>query len=699
MDPYIDCPNHPADEMVYTKARLEHALRVFRETSSYLRTKGFPSEHLERHLRSKYAFRKSSKFATLANVTLWQEKSNGSDDEEYDPEKEKKRLNPKRKKKAEQKRKPDDSGDQDRAVKRSKGEEEEDGAYISFRLTSDKGRALLRDLSLVHKTDLASFEKGRSEEVEPSFWKRYSSSNGSTSTRRLSKPDMLLDDDLSEMDTDGDFESDPRVLTTSLRSGRVRERTGGRKEFKANTNHVAKQEDHVTKVSKASRCHINGVHNKEPSKFDGSTTGRSIRPIDSISDQIELDNDFSSENEQATSVFHPSNSKRNVNRHKAASVKHEPLAPTVTLNEDFSFTYTQSLLDQPGLVTIETAYAHPIDFRFMPPVGQRCDFCSDWRMGILGHGKKVIQVFIDPEHPTQFQEMGNGHRSSGKQCTKMCISCALDRLLIVRCHCMDQANYSSESALPRDSQSAPAFSHLAGAIFNEHNLALYAKRLLPKPGTPEASAPPTKYGPLTPCSLCPQPALWQCSKWQKADKMKKPCRIPEPATPATTVVTSLSSIPLTPPATPATSTSIGLPNGHKKTPSIITISDSDDDSPPPPSPSTNPNLNPNPRPTTTPGSSSQRAPSTTTLSSTTTTSSSSSPSHQTQLLRPPLRGCGLKLCTACKTFVERRCGGFLDKKRVLKWLRDESKVKTGRADVEWLFAGSCLERSYEEGVR
>jgi len=680
--------------MVYTKARLEHALRAFRETSSHLCKEGLPSENLERHLRSKYAFRQSSKYATLANVTLWQEKSNGSDDEDYDPEKEKKRLKPRRKK-AEQKRKAEDSGDQEKPVKRSKGEKEEDHrAYISFTLTSDKGRKLLRDLSRVHRTDLASFEKERSEEVEPSWWKRYSSSYGGTSVRDMSKPGVLLDDDVSERDTDDDFGSDKLVLATSLRSGKVRARPRGSKELEANTHGVAKQDQHVTNVSKISRPHLDGVHNpgQQPT-FDGSSG--SIRRIDSISDQVELDYRSSGEVEQAPSVLHPIDSKHNVNKHPTAKIENQPRVPAASLSEDLSSAQAQSFLDQPGLITIKTAYAHPIDFRFMPPVGQRCDFCSDWRMGILGHGKRVIQVFIDPDQPTQFQEMGNGHRSLGKPCTKMCISCALDRLLIVRCHCVDQPGCSSGYySLSRDSQIAPAFAPIAGASFNQHNLTLYAARLIPKPGTPEASASPSRHGPLTPCSLCPQPASWQCSKWQKTDKTKKPCRIPglDSATLATNAVISFSSSPLTPPATPSstTATSAGPLAGHKKRPSIITISSDSDDGDFPPRPPPKPAGQ-----TVSSRSTSHRAPSTTTTTRSPT--SSSRPPQQT--LRPPLKGCGLKLCTPCKTFVERRCGGLLDKKQISKWLRDESRVKTGRADVEWLFEGSCLERAYEKRIR
>lgn len=667
MDLYLDCPDHPADEMVYTKARLGHALRVFRETSSYLNKKGLPSENLERHLRSKYAFRKSSKVAPLTNVTLWQDKSNGSDDEEYDPDKERKTRNAKKKRRAEQKRKAEDSGDQERSIKKNKSEEG-DHAYISFTLASEKGRQLLRDLSLFHKTDLESFDKERSDEIEPSYWKRYSSSSGSAEARRRPRSDVLLDDDLTETVPDSEPEKPGPVLTTSLRSGKVREKPSDKKITRV-TNGMSKHDEDVMKESNPQIPRNNTIQKEVLPKW--GISGRPTRGAGSRSEPIELDDDPNEEFERPAIVHHSTTSKCSTSGNHNTKFKREPSLPAVSPSNGFSFTQALSHPDLPGLITIETAYAHPIDFRFIPAVGQRCDFCRDWRFGILGHGKRAIKVFIDPEHPTQFQEMRNGHHSLGKQCTKMCISCALDRLLIMRCHCPNQDDRRSDSALPPQSQPAPAFSRISGVVCSKHNWDLYSNALFSKPGTAEASAPPSKNGPLSACSLCPAPAMWQCCKWQKTDKIKKPCRVPDEAAPATSAVTSLSSSPSTPPTTP----SGGATNGHKKQASIISISDSDDDSP-----STRPSATSSPQ-------SSQRAH--------LTISSSSSQ----QGLRPPLRGCGLKMCTPCKGFVSDKCNGQLDKKLIMKWFRDESKVKEPRADVDWLFTGSLLERTYEDGAR
>lgn len=677
MDPYPDCPDHSADEMVYTKARLEHALRVFREASSYLRNKGLPSENLERHLRSKYAFRKSSKIVPFTNVTLWQAKDDaGSDDEEYDPGKEKKKLNTKKKRKSERKRKAEDCGDQDQHIKRSKGEEStfgDDGAYISFKLTSQKGKQLLEDLSRVHWTDLGNCEEERSEEVEPSYWKRYSSSYAGA--RRRSAFDILLDDGSTDVNVDVDDESDMKsqVLATSLRNGKVREKLKDTKKQNRRTNSTSKHAENVITESRAELCHSNAIQKRCRGQ---NHNNRSFKQIDSVIEPSELRHEKDEEIEQSANVIHPTGRKHRDNVTHNTKMTPELSPPSMSLSDDFSFTRTQSLLDQPGLITIETAYAHPIDFRYMPPVGQRCDFCSDWRMGILGHGSKIIQVFIDPEHPTQFQEMGNGHRSFGKTCTKMCISCALDRLLIVRCHCPDQDQNNGHGELyePESKRTTPVFSKIPGLVSTGQNLNLYQTRLLPTKGTPQANTPPSKTGPLPACSLCPLPAAWQCDKWQKADKMKKPCRIPNDTPSAASAVCSLSStspIPYT-----------ALTNGHKRKVSIITLSDSDDDLSIPFSK----------RSTTTTATSISQTPSFRRAPSTLSSTSSQQP------LRPPLRGCGLKLCSQCKSVVEEQCGGQLDKKKIMKWLREESRGKMGRADVEWLFEGSMLERTYERGV-
>ena len=153
--------------------------------------------------------------------------------------------------------------------------------------------------------------------------------------------------------------------------------------------------------------------------------------------------------------------------------------------------------------------------------------------------------------------------------------------------------------------------------------------------------------------------MWQCCKWQRTDKMRKPCRVPDEAGSVTS-----GAMPTT-----------GLPNEHKKTPNIIVISDSDDESP-----------------STTPTTASSR-------SSFHQARSTLSANSSQQALRPPLKGCGLKLCTPCKTFVEGQCNGLLDKRPIMKWLREESKIKIGRADMEWLFEGSNLARTYEWGLR
>ena len=50
MDDFPDCPDHTIDEMVYTKARLEHALRAFRKEAAH-RRKGLDALHLEEYLQ------------------------------------------------------------------------------------------------------------------------------------------------------------------------------------------------------------------------------------------------------------------------------------------------------------------------------------------------------------------------------------------------------------------------------------------------------------------------------------------------------------------------------------------------------------------------------------------------------------------------------------------------------------------------
>ncbi|KIW35576.1 uncharacterized protein PV07_02266 [Cladophialophora immunda] len=118
-------------------------------------------------------------------------------------------------------------------------------------------------------------------------------------------------------------------------------------------------------------------------------------------------------------------------------------------------------------VTIRTPWAHPINFKFLETSDKPCHFCEDFRYGIYGYGIISVKVFQSPGQ-CELQEMGNGHRSSGKEATPS------DEL-----YCM------------------------------------YVSQLVDI-GYPKG--PALKRGTYYACSLCTHPAFWRCCADKSVDK-------------------------------------------------------------------------------------------------------------------------------------------------------------------------------------
>lgn len=371
-----------------------------------------------------------------------------------------------------------------------------------------------------------------------------------------------------------------------------------------------------------------------------------------------------------------------------------------------------------------TAFAHPINFHFVPDEHRACDFCTDWTMGILGLGTRCVTVRWDLEKPSQLVEIDGGHCAEGHSPTNMCISCSLDRLLIMRCH-----RPSPVGSRP-NTDNPSSFTRIYNHEHAHEQLGSYLDHLFAK-ANGRADLVGAKSGPLPSCSLCPYPAVWKCCKWQERDKTKRPCLVPKNAAPTRprVVISLLDS--------DDDDDDDDNDNDKTKRPclipknaaptrpqAVISLLDSDDDndnnkakhveskskakSPfiaPPraqtvktlPTPSETPAPSPIPSqpshggalpctnvPTTVPVLTPTPAP------TPTPTRTCTSPAT-----RPPLRGCGLHLCAACHTLVARECNGLLDKRKILSKLSGPSGGGgMRRADLEWLFEGSLLELAF-----
>lgn len=139
--------------------------------------------------------------------------------------------------------------------------------------------------------------------------------------------------------------------------------------------------------------------------------------------------------------------------------------------------------------SIKTHWAHPINFKFVAAKneGQICHFCADSKYGMFGYGMSETEVIKYPKKP--YEETGNGHRARGREATRMCVFCALDRLYISRC--------------TKHVMKAPRIYQTANGVAIDGDL------------------PPKKLVHPT-CSMCVSPATFRCFADQKADMFRRP---------------------------------------------------------------------------------------------------------------------------------------------------------------------------------
>ncbi|MCJ1368291.1 hypothetical protein MMC16_007433 [Acarospora aff. strigata] len=84
--------------------------------------------------------------------------------------------------------------------------------------------------------------------------------------------------------------------------------------------------------------------------------------------------------------------------------------------------------------TITTRYAHPITFNYEPPEDDSlpCHFCQHIGYGVLGLGEKTVDV-IDYGTGDGYVEIAGGHTGDGREQSRMCVACTMDRLRIHFC--------------------------------------------------------------------------------------------------------------------------------------------------------------------------------------------------------------------------------------------------------------------------
>lgn len=571
VSPVPHCPNHSADEMGYSKARLDHALKVFRRT----RTTSRATRRRERTIRSSRApAYQSWNFSGAPD---------DSDEDEYDPVEDRKRL------KAPRRKKKDETGK--RKLTRN---------YITFRLTDSKNRSKLEELA-----------HGRNSEGprKPSSGERTS---GGQRDRKETRDDSELGYKLMDIDDDVDEVRGTLyggLAQTALRSGRVLQKIENQ------------SEDTIRFDDPGLPDEVNTQHGQEAAPRSAPLINRSTIPIgNSFAEPITIDSSDEERSEHGSR--RPSTAPQSTQRLLLAS--------------------SESAIER-----FTTSYAHPINFKFFPNKNgtSNCHFCTDWTMGVLGHLPTFIEAVRDPDNPTVYQELRDGHRGDGKDPTQMCVKCSLERLLIMRCHSPhDQSNSLANpfNRIHTGNIDAPKYlRHLFCRMNGENHLI----------------APTYEF---QTCSLCPTPASYKCAKYQERDHARRPCQIPKDLSGRARGNAAFSDLP----------SSSSLPQSRQQLtgPVVISLLDSSSDE------------------DESPLQSSTQAP---------TTQLARAP--QAQALRPPLRGCGLHLCTTCHIFITQQCNGLLPEEGVMRYLERGGGMRK-RADVQWLFKGSLLEGSYEQGA-
>ncbi|PYH87379.1 hypothetical protein BO71DRAFT_472809 [Aspergillus ellipticus CBS 707.79] len=83
--------------------------------------------------------------------------------------------------------------------------------------------------------------------------------------------------------------------------------------------------------------------------------------------------------------------------------------------------------------TIKTSLVHPINIEHTPPPDSSlpCHWCTSPIYGILGLGPRTVQV-LDYGDGT-YLEISGDHAAEKRQSSRMCVTCALERIHILRC--------------------------------------------------------------------------------------------------------------------------------------------------------------------------------------------------------------------------------------------------------------------------
>ncbi|KAH2335112.1 hypothetical protein KXW30_003369 [Aspergillus fumigatus] len=149
---------------------------------------------------------------------------------------------------------------------------------------------------------------------------------------------------------------------------------------------------------------------------------------------------------------------------------------------------------------IHTSLAHPVNFAYEPPPDgtNPCHWCSNFVYGIMGLGRRAVEVIDFGDG--RYVEMNGGHVKDGHEPSRMCVTCALERIHVVNC--------TRHYIIPLKGYKVDTFDF--DAAYNS---------LIPSPGQLPKQISPW-------CSLCPNPAFFGCCTLQLVNKYQEPVKQP-----------------------------------------------------------------------------------------------------------------------------------------------------------------------------
>lgn len=258
-------------------------------------------------------------------------------------------------------------------------------------------------------------------------------------------------------------------------------------------------------------------------------SGRDFEGSSSLAVDTALANSSSPPSKSSDSGYHSSfltniAQKLNINMGNALDTaisvsSSPPISPMFYLDASPSRSFSAKPTDS-GTSHITTPWAHPINFQHRPKTtGEPCHFCQDFRYGLVGHGPITVEVFWD-QGEKDYIEINGGHFGMGKEPTRMCGACALERLRIRFCgYEHDETGKGKAKATsnktPHHHQliEVPSWRAL-GATQSQK----WRKQLRMDERDAEYSAKPV----MPPCHLCNLPATYRCGTLQKRNRALQP---------------------------------------------------------------------------------------------------------------------------------------------------------------------------------